>query len=88
VTPNALRIDPQDNVVTLLCPIARGGTVVWAGGGPLDANQDVPAGHKVAIEPIPAGEIIRKYGHPIGAAAEAIAPGDHVHTHNLAAAES
>ena len=29
------------------------------------------------------GEIIVKYGMPIGVATEAIAPGEHVHVHNI-----
>ena len=41
-------------------------------------------GHKIATAPIGAGEAVRKYGQILGFATEAIAPGDHVHTHNMA----
>ncbi len=44
---------------------------------------DIPAGHKVALTAIRAGEAVVKYGDPIGMAACDIAPGEHVHTHNL-----
>jgi altronate hydrolase len=44
---------------------------------------DVPAGHKIALRDIDAGEKIIKYGYPIGAATEKIAKGAHVHTHNV-----
>ena len=85
--PNALRIDRLDNVVTALRVVPHGGTAVWAGGGPVVVHEEIPAGHKVAIEPIAPGAVIRKYGHPIGTAGEAITLGDHVHTHNLNAVE-
>ncbi len=41
-------------------------------------------GHKYAICPIKKGENVIKYGNPIGHATCDIAPGEHVHTHNLA----
>jgi altronate hydrolase len=50
-------------------------------GAGLSAN--VPSGHKVATAPIKTGEVIRKYAQVIGYASEDIAPGDHVHTHNV-----
>ncbi|MBQ8605522.1 MAG: altronate dehydratase [Clostridia bacterium] len=48
----------------------------------LKAQNDVPAGHKIALCDIPAGEKIIKYGMPIGAAKTDITKGEHVHTHN------
>ena len=30
------------------------------------------------------GEVVRRYGEAIGRASQPIAPGQHVHTHNLA----
>jgi len=47
----------------------------------------IPAGHKVALRAVPAGAPVHKYGEVIGVASIDIAPGDHVHTHNLAMAE-
>ena len=41
-------------------------------------------GHKYARRVLAAGENIIKYGMPIGHATQAIAVGEHVHTHNLA----
>ena len=40
-------------------------------------------GHKYAVRAIKQGEPVVKYGFPIGTAAADIAPGEHVHTHNL-----
>ena len=43
----------------------------------------IPRGHKVALHDIAAGDVVRKYGWPIGHAILPIAAGDHVHTQNL-----
>ncbi|HEX2560512.1 altronate dehydratase family protein [Phenylobacterium sp.] len=74
-----LRIDPRDDVAVALRGLAAGDAV--ADG--VVARQDIPAGHKVALRALAAGEAVRKYGWPIGGASADIAPGDHVHTHNL-----
>jgi hypothetical protein len=39
--------------------------------------------HKIARRAIAPGETIRKYGMPIGIATQGIAPGAHVHVHNI-----
>jgi altronate hydrolase len=80
-----IRIHAADNVV-----IARrqllGGTPL-AGEGSVVVAGLVPPGHKVASCAIAAGEPVRRYGQVIGTATQAIAPGQHVHTHNLAFAD-
>ena len=43
----------------------------------------IPRGHKIATAALAVGDPIRKYAQIIGYAAEAIAPGDHVHSHNV-----
>ena len=40
-------------------------------------------GHKIARTAMRPGDKVLKYGAPIGSASAPIAPGDHVHTHNL-----
>jgi len=76
-----IRIHPADNVV-----IARrqllGGTHIESEG--VTVAGLVPPGHKVATAAIAAGEPVRRYGQLIGRATQAIAPGQHVHVHNLA----
>ena len=74
-----LHISADDNVVVALRMIA-GGTVVDG----VTVASEVPAGHKIATRSIRAGEIVLKYGYPIGVATRDIAPGEHVHSHNLA----
>ena len=49
----------------------------------LEAQGEIPAGHKLALRDIAAGEQVIKYGHAIGRAKEDIRAGEWVHTHNL-----
>jgi altronate hydrolase len=46
-------------------------------------GDDIPPGHKIALEDIAPGGRIVKYGFPIGAASGPVKRGAHVHTHNL-----
>jgi hypothetical protein len=81
---NAVIVDPQDNVATVLVGVSGEEQIVCDGGTSVIAREEIPAGHKVALVPIPEGAVVRKYGHPIGTADRPIAAGEHVHTHNLA----
>ncbi|MDO9286208.1 MAG: altronate dehydratase family protein [Aquabacterium sp.] len=82
MTAPTIRIHPADNVI-----IARrqllGGTALAEEGGLVVAGL-VPPGHKLATAAIAAGEPVRRYNQVIGHATQAIVPGQHVHTHNLA----
>ena len=84
ITAPTIRIHPHDNVV-----IARrqllGGTVLTEEG--VTVAGLVPPGHKVATQAIAAGEAVRRYNQIIGHATHGIAPGQHVHVHNLAYAD-
>lgn len=53
-----------------------------------NVHVDFESGHKYALEDIKAGELVIKYGFPIGKAKEDIKKGDHVHSHNLKTALS
>ncbi len=81
----ALRVDPADDVATLLAD-GRAGDVVALDDRTLTLSADIPRGHKIAVGPIAPGDPVMKYGFPIGRATHAIAPGDHVHSHNLSTA--
>jgi len=52
----------------------------------LAVRQPIPAGHKVALRAISAGQPVHRYGQIIGLARQAILPGEWVHTHNLGVA--
>lgn len=82
LTEVSLRLRPEDDVVVTTRDLP-GGTVLHAPGGDLEVRHSVPRGHKLAVAPVAAGSPVRKYGQVIGRATADIAPGDHVHTHNL-----
>ncbi len=75
---NALRIAPNDNVFVALQPFSAGTEVQG-----LVLHDDIPAGHKIALRDIAAGEPVFKYGYRIGSASQPIPAGAHVHSHNL-----
>ena len=77
---------PDDDVGVAKRPLASG-TVLIAGDASFTVKQFVSPGHKFALRPLAKGRQIRRYGQIIGEATRAIEPGDHVHTHNLAAGE-
>lgn len=76
--PDFIRIHPNDNVAVALRPIPAG--TEFAG---LQAKEDIPQGHKMALKAIAEGEQVVKYGFSIGHATAAITPGQWVHTHNM-----
>lgn len=53
------------------------------GARTLMTRDAIPAGHKVAIQAIPAGAPVHRYGNVIGYATRDIHAGEHVHVHNL-----
>ena len=79
----ALLLRDTDDVAVIKRPV-RAGTELFNDSIRLIAGRDIPAGHKLALKAIPDGAPVRKYGQVIGFAKGDIAPGDHVHTHNLA----
>ena len=76
------RINPRDTVAVALCPL-HNGEIVTLDTQRLPVVENIPAGHKIAVQPIAEGEQIIKYGCPIGRATAAIQLGGHVHTHNM-----
>jgi altronate hydrolase len=76
-----IRIHPNDNVVIARSQLV-GGTVLDDEG--VTVAGLVPPGHKVATRAIAVGAPVRRYDQIIGTATQPIAPGQHVHTHNLA----
>ena len=78
----AIKIHPSDKVAVAIDTIKAQETFEIE-GSQYTASAEIPAGHKVAIEPIMTGENIIKYGFPIGHAKADIAVGEHVHSHNV-----
>lgn len=80
--PRLLLLSPDDNVFVLRGAIDAGETVALeTGEATLPARLGM--GHKIARRAIAPGEKIIKYGAPIGTATAVIAPGAHVHVHNV-----
>jgi altronate hydrolase len=77
----------QDNVAVAMRDLTAGDMAAIEPGHAVGVRQPIPAGHKVALLAIAAGEPVRRYGEIIGFAARGIAPGEHVHTHNVALRE-
>ena len=81
--PNALVIHESDNVAVTLKDMKKGETVRLMDGRLLEAFEDIPYSHKIALQDLAPGEDILKYGEIIGQAKEEIKAGDWVHVHNL-----
>lgn len=74
-----MQIDPRDDVAIALRELGPADSLPNG----VDVRAAIPRGHKVALRDIGAGEVVRKYGWPIGHATQPIAAGDHIHVHNL-----
>jgi altronate hydrolase len=79
---SAIRLHPSDNVAIARVPLDAGAGL-RLNDLRLVTLEPIPAGHKVALQSIAAGETVHRYGQSIGRARIAIEPGRHVHTHNL-----
>ncbi len=79
---DALVLSEDDTVATALADLPAGRTFE-SGDRSIVLTDDVPFGHTFALEAIPDGEAVLKYGEVIGRATSDIAAGDWVHTHNL-----
>jgi altronate dehydratase large subunit len=84
IASRLLRLHENDNIAVALIDLPAGATVAFGDGPPLALRDAVSFGHKVALASVAPGEPVVKYGEIIGLATRPIAPGDHVHTHNLA----
>jgi altronate hydrolase len=78
----AVRLDPADNVAVALADLPAGMRIL-AGGAEVVLKEPAPAGHKVALRAMEAGETVFRYGQAIGRTRVAVAAGVHVHAHNV-----
>ncbi|BDR52418.1 altronate hydrolase [Bombiscardovia nodaiensis] len=77
-------LNPKDMVAVAAHPLHPGESVQVEGHEPITVLEDVPRGHKVALQDIAEGEDVVKYGYAIGHATQPILAGQHVHNHNIA----
>jgi altronate dehydratase len=83
---DALVVHPDDDVAVALHDLLADNTVEIRRAGTIirtQLPQAIPLGHKFALHAIAKGTAIRKYGEYIGIATADIAPGSHVHVHNM-----
>lgn len=81
-----IMIEQTDQVITLAGPAGPGDVVVYKAGEEtreLRPAENIPVYHKMACAKIGEGQVVRKYGQPIGTALKDINIGEWVHTHNL-----
>jgi len=82
-SPLLLLLDPLDNVLVCGAPVSAGDDL-WIDGDCVPAQKSIDIGHKIARRALAVGELVMKYGAPIGAVTAPTARGEHVHLHNLA----
>ncbi|HVZ44176.1 MAG TPA: UxaA family hydrolase [Ramlibacter sp.] len=83
---SAMICKPSDSVAIALKPVEAGDLLrVVVDDKPLEIRLlgPLPTFHKFAVHRIPAGQVVLKQGEAIGVALRDIAPGEHVHVHNL-----
>jgi (2R)-sulfolactate sulfo-lyase subunit alpha len=87
--PHFLVHSPKDNVGVVVVEGLKAGTAMMGvitendGTLELDARQDIPIGHKVALKPLKKGDTVIKYGEDIGRMVADVGAGEHVHVQNL-----
>jgi altronate dehydratase small subunit len=83
----ALAMTPKDNVAVALENILPADEVaIQVKGGKvrsIRALESIPFGFKIALENLPKGGSIYKYGETIGRATQNIKTGEQVHIHNI-----
>jgi (2R)-sulfolactate sulfo-lyase subunit alpha len=62
----------------MLCVVTRNDTSFQ-----LQAVQDIPIGHKVALKDLAVGDTVIKYGEDIGKVVAPVKKGEHLHVHNM-----
>src|SRR5438876_1384822 len=83
-TSFTIRLHPNDDVVIARQQLVSGTTLL---DEKVAVSGLVPPGHKIATRAIAVGEPVKRYNQIIGFAKRPIAPGEHVHLHNLAMGE-
>ncbi len=79
-TRDTVKLSPDDNVVIALRELQAG---EQPNDVPVPLVSQISRGHKIAVAPISKGQNVIRYGQIIGQAKSDIAPGEHIHVHNL-----
>ena len=82
LSASLLLMSSDDNCLIARTPLKAGAAVV-IDGQRHTLPQDVLLGHKLARRALQPGDKVLRYGAIIGSVTEPVAPGAHIHTHNL-----
>jgi len=82
-TADFLQLHPKDNVLICARSVAAGSSVTIDGQA-YTLEVAIELGHKIARVPLARGDLVYRYGAPIGVMTADAKPGQHVHSHNLA----
>lgn len=77
-----IQINPIDNVAVAVTDLNADEALSIA-GKKIILQKNIPAGHKIALQDFNKGDLIIKYGSPIGHATETIVSGDWVNEKNI-----
>ena len=77
-----IKINQADNVAVAVTDVAAG-EICHVDGREITAASAIPAGHKMALQPLVKGADVIKYGYPIGHVTRPVAAGEWIHSHNL-----
>jgi altronate hydrolase len=80
---NMIVLGASDNVGIALRGIGAGETAVSDDGRRIACIEDIPLGHKLALEPIAEGQKLIRFGVSVGIAKSAIRSGALAHVHNV-----
>ncbi|MEC9004203.1 MAG: altronate dehydratase family protein [Planctomycetota bacterium] len=83
ISVDAIHLHSNDNIGVATRNL-NAGEVISVATSEITLQEDVPTGHKFALESLTADQQIFKYGQSIGITSDAIGAGHWVHTHNLA----
>lgn len=86
--PRVLLLSPADDVAVVTSPVGAGEELTLPDGRVIVAREAVGPGHKIAVVARSTGEAVHKYNQVIGRASRPISAGEHVHTQNLAMAQT
>lgn len=77
-----IQINPDDNVAVALDSLSAGDNLA-VGTNEITVREEIPAGHKVALQDLKAGNHILKYSFPIGQARNDLSAGSWVNETNI-----
>jgi (2R)-sulfolactate sulfo-lyase subunit alpha len=81
--------DPKDTVAVVVVEGVKAGMKLngWIMDNDkmtsIEARQDIPIGHKVALANLSPGDTVLKYGVDVGKVVAPIKAGEHAHVHNI-----